>query len=196
MFEQKFTPALVLAAYSAGIFPMGGSDQSIRWYSPDPRCIIDLTDFHISKRLARTYRQGVFEMQINRNWQAVLHNCADRQETWITEPIIDVYTRLYEAGFAHSVEACQEGKLVGGLYGVALGGAFFAESMFHKVTDASKVSLVYLVERLKERGFVLLDVQYMTDHLKRFGAVNLPRREYLQQLRTAISLTGLNFAES
>jgi leucyl/phenylalanyl-tRNA--protein transferase len=193
MMETKFTAELVLAAYGAGIFPMGGDNGEIRWYSPDPRCIIDLNCFHLSRRLARTCRQGVFEMRVNSNWDAVIRKCAARDDTWITEPIIDVYTRLHNRGCAHSVEAYRNGELAGGLYGVALGGAFFGESMFHDVTDASKVSLVYLVERMKDRGFALLDSQFMTKHLSRFAAVNISRNEYLRRLKSAIGLTHCKF---
>jgi leucyl/phenylalanyl-tRNA--protein transferase len=188
MSEKEFTPALVLAAYGAGIFPMGERGGRISWHSPDPRCIIDLENFHTPKRLARTYRQGIFEMKVNQNWDAVIRKCAERKSTWITEPIIAVYTKLHEAGFAHSVEAYAEGKLAGGLYGVSLGGAFFGESMFHEVTDASKISLVFLVERMLERGFTLLDSQFMTEHLSRFTAVNIPRNQYLKRLERALPL--------
>ncbi len=191
--EIKFTPDLVLAAYGAGIFPMGGDRGEIKWYSPDPRCIIDLENFHLSKRLARTCRQGVFEMKINQNWQAVIRKCADRDDTWITEPIIDVYTRLHENGFAHSVEAYKNGELAGGLYGVALGGAFFGESMFHDVTDASKVSLVFLVEHMKTRGYTLLDSQFMTKHLSTFAAINISRNDYMRRLKLAVSLAHCRF---
>ncbi|MDR3612467.1 MAG: leucyl/phenylalanyl-tRNA--protein transferase [Candidatus Obscuribacterales bacterium] len=188
IFEREFTPALVLAAYGAGIFPMGESRGRISWHSPDPRCIIDLENFHTPKRLARTYRKGMFEMKVNHNWDAVIRKCAERKTTWITEPIIAVYTRLHEAGFAHSVEAYADGRLAGGLYGVSLGGAFFGESMFHEVTDASKISLVFLVERMRERGFTLLDSQFMTEHLSQFTAVNIPRKHYLDRLQSALPL--------
>ena len=193
MMETKFTPELVLAAYGAGIFPMGGDDGEIRWYSPDPRCIIDLDNFHLSRRLARTCRQGVFEIRVNHDWDLVIRKCAARADTWITEPIIDVYTHLHKSGFDHTVEAYKDGELAGGLYGVALGGAFFGESMFHEVTDASKVSLVYLVERMKQRGFVLLDSQFMTKHLSRFSAINIPRHEYLRRLKFAAGLRHCKF---
>ena len=183
---NRFTPQLVLAAYSQGIFPMGDDDGSIRWYSPDPRCIIELDEFHCSRRLARTFRQGRFDMRVNTAWDEVLRACADRGTTWINDEIIRVYTELFRLGYAHSVEAFQDGVLVGGLYGVSIGGAFMGESMFHKVTDASKVSLLYLVERMKERGFSLLDSQYMTEHLGRFGARDIPRQEYLERLELAL----------
>lgn len=186
--NEPFTKELVLSAYSQGIFPMGHDDGLIRWYSPDPRCIFDFETFHVPRRLIRTYRSGKFEMKVNSAWDEVLHQCANRDSTWITDDIFRVYTELHEDGFAHSVEAYFEGKLAGGLYGVSIGGAFMGESMFHNVTDASKVCLVYLVERMKERGFTLLDSQYMTEHLSTFGAVLISRREYLIRLEQALRL--------
>lgn len=186
--NQPFTPQLVLAAYTQAIFPMGNDDGTIYWYSPDPRCIIDLDEFHASKRLMRRYRQGKFEMTVNKAWDQVIRACGKRDSTWITDDIIRVYTELHDMGFAHSVEAWYEGKLAGGLYGVAIGGAFMGESMFHVVTDASKVSLVYLVERMRQRKFVLLDSQYMTDHLGTFSAKSIPKSEYVRRLQIALSL--------
>lgn len=186
--NEPFTKDLVLSAYSQGIFPMGHDDGTIRWYSPDPRCIFDFDKFHVPRRLMRTYKSGKFEMRVNSAWKEVLKACADRDSTWITDDIFRVYTQMHEAGFAHSVEAYYEGKLAGGLYGVSIGGAFMGESMFHNVTDASKISLIYLVERLKSRGFVLLDSQYMTDHLSTLGAVLISRQEYLRRLDRALYL--------
>ena len=186
--KEPFTKDLVLSAYSQGIFPMGHDDGTIRWYSPDPRCIFDFDKFHVPRRLMRTYKSGKFEMKVNSAWREVLKACADRDSTWITDDIFRVYTEMHEAGFAHSVEAYYEGKLAGGLYGVSIGGAFMGESMFHNVTDASKISLIYLVERLKSRGFVLLDSQYMSDHLSTLGAVLIPRQEYLRRLDRALYL--------
>jgi leucyl/phenylalanyl-tRNA--protein transferase len=185
---NRLTPELILRAYCMGIFPMGDNDGSIRWYSPDPRCILDLEKFHASRRLLRTYRHGQFELHVNSAWSEVLQCCAQRETTWITQQIFEAYTQLHELGLAHSVEAYKDGKLAGGLYGVSLGGAFMGESMFHKETDASKVCLVYLVERLKQRGFILLDCQFMTDHLATFGAMNLQRDEYLKRLQRALQL--------
>ncbi|MBX3077200.1 leucyl/phenylalanyl-tRNA--protein transferase [Candidatus Obscuribacterales bacterium] len=185
--HQPFTAQLVLAAYTQAIFPMGNDDGSIYWYSPDPRCIIDLDDFHASRRLMRTYRNGKFDMRVNTAWDDVIRMCAQRDSTWITDEIIRVYTELHEMGFAHSVEAFYKGQLAGGLYGVAVGGAFMGESMFHVETDASKVSLVYLVERMKERNFTLLDSQYMTEHLGTFSARNIPRSEYMRRLKDALN---------
>ena len=167
---------------------MGHDDGVIRWYSPDPRCIIDLNQLHVPKRLARTYRQGVFEMRVNTAWDAVLRGCAARDDTWITEDIVRVYTQLHEMGLAHSVEAYKDGILAGGLYGISLRGAFMGESMFHVVTDASKVSLIYLVNRMKERGFVLLDSQFLTPHLSTFNAQTITRDQYLKRLRAALTI--------
>ncbi len=187
--EAAFTPELIVKAYTMGVFPMGG-DDGIRWYSPDPRCVIDLDDFHASDRLMRKYRQNVFEMRVNSAWPEVLNECARRETTWITEEIFAAYTKMHQMGLAHSVEAYLDGELAGGLYGVALGGAFMGESMFHRKTDASKVSLVYLIERLKERGFILLDCQYMTDHLRRFNAKLISRQDYLVRLKDALRLNS------
>jgi leucyl/phenylalanyl-tRNA--protein transferase len=167
---------------------MGGDDGAIRWYSPDPRCIIDLDGFCPSKRLLRTYRKGGFELRANSAWDRVIRECAQRDTTWISDAIIRSYTELHRLGIAHSVEAYWDGQLAGGLYGVSVGGAFMGESMFHLVTDASKVCLVYLVERLKERGYVLLDCQYMTDHLRTFGAELISRDQYLARLNEALQL--------
>jgi leucyl/phenylalanyl-tRNA--protein transferase len=174
-----------------GIFPMGDNqnpDEPLKWYAPDPRCIIDLNDFHVPKRIARTYRQNLFEMKVNTAWRRVMELCADRDNTWITDEIYKVYTDLYDLGNAHTVEAWQGDELVGGLYGVAVGGAFMGESMFHTVTDASKISLIYLVERLRERGFILLDCQFMTEHLRTFGAKEIPQADYMATLQRAIKM--------
>jgi leucyl/phenylalanyl-tRNA---protein transferase len=186
--EPEFTAELVLRAYTAGIFPMGHDDGIIRWYSPDPRCIIPLDEFHTSKRLARTIRQGKFELKVNANFEKIMRLCAERESTWITDEIVRVYCELHKHGFAHSVEAYLDGEIAGGLYGVSIGGAFMGESMFHVATDASKVCLAYLVERMKERGFVLLDSQYVTDHLSTFNAIQISRQDYLERLRDALTL--------
>lgn len=188
--RDEFTPELVIRAYASGIFPMGDDSGPIRWYSPDPRCIFDLYDFHVPKRLARTYRQGIFDIRINTAWEAVMRKCAERESTWITDDIFRVYTQLHNMGAAHSVEAYYEGKLAGGLYGVSLGGAFMGESMFHDVTDASKVCLVFLVEHLRERGFILLDSQFMTSHLATFNAKLISKAEYMALLRKALTINA------
>jgi leucyl/phenylalanyl-tRNA---protein transferase len=188
--DNQFTAELVLRGYSAGIFPMGDK-SGIGWYSADPRFIIDLDNFHVPKRLARKYRQKVFDMRVNTAWDKVIRGCAAREQTWITPEIIRVYTELFELGFAHSIEAFQGEILAGGLYGVSIGGAFMAESMFHTVSDASKICLVYLVERLKERGYIVLDSQFMspqTQYLEKFGGRLIPRSHYLRMLSEAVEL--------
>jgi leucyl/phenylalanyl-tRNA--protein transferase len=183
-------PELVIRAYREGIFPMAMEDGSIGWFSPDPRAVIPLDQFHAPSRLGRVLRQARFEIAIDRAFEAVMRACAERPDdgTWISEEIVRCYTALHRLGKAHSVEAWREGRLAGGLYGVCLGGAFFGESMFHRETDASKVALASLVQRLRERGFRLLDVQWLTPHLERFGAVEIPRRVYLRELKEALDL--------
>lgn len=187
----KIIPAeLLLTAYSAGYFPMADSrDGEIHWYSPDPRAIIPLDTFKISRSLKQTIKKNIFEIRINHSFEDVIRNCAKRDETWISEEIVQSYLELHRLGYAHSIESWHNKKLVGGLYGIALGGAFFGESMFSLMKDASKVALVALVEILKERGFKLLDTQYTTPHLKYFGVVEISRDEYLQSyLKTAIAI--------
>jgi leucyl/phenylalanyl-tRNA--protein transferase len=185
---------LLLAAYASGWFPMGGERGEIRWYSPDPRGIIPLQAFHVPTRLARVVRRGVFRIDIDSAFEAVIRACADAERepgeggTWITEGVVESYCALHDLGYAHSVEAWAGDSLAGGLYGVAIGGAFFGESMFHRRTDASKVALVSLVERLRSRGFVLLDTQWVTEHLEQFGAIEIPRSEYLVKLDAALRL--------
>jgi len=188
MQDLPLTPEVLVAAYAHGIFPMD-VDGEIRWFSPDPRAILDLDAFHVPKSLAQRYRSGRFEIRIDTAFQEVITCCADRPEsTWISPPIIEAYTELHRRGIAHSVESWHEGMLAGGLYGVAIGGAFFGESMFHRRTDASKVALVALVERLRARGFLLLDVQFLTPHLQRFGAREIPRETYLARLQEALAV--------
>jgi leucyl/phenylalanyl-tRNA---protein transferase len=184
------TPEGVLLAYRHGIFPMADERSGeVLWFRPDPRAIIPLDGFHVSRSLARTLRRALFEIRVDTAFEGVMRGCADRTEgTWISERFIEVYASLHEAGHAHSVEAWRDGRLVGGTYGVALGGAFMAESMFHRETDASKVALAALVSRLQKRGFMLLDVQYLTPHLESLGAVEITRREYERRLEQAVSL--------
>jgi leucyl/phenylalanyl-tRNA--protein transferase len=180
------SPALLIEGYLQGVFPMGMEDGEIGWFSPDPRAIIPLDEgFHVPHGLKRVLSRGEFELRVNHCFEPVMRACAGREETWITGEIIESYCELHRRGFAHSVETWREGRLAGGLYGVAVGGAFFGESMFHRETDASKVALHGLVERLRERGFTLLDTQWMTAHLRRFGAVEIPRRQYLRRLAEA-----------
>jgi len=160
----------------------------IGWFSPDPRAIIPLDDrFHVPHGLRRTLKKGLFELRVDTAFREVMEGCARRNETWINAEIISSYVELHRLGFAHSVEAWHEGRLAGGLYGVAMGGAFFGESMFHEVTDASKVALNGLVERLRERAFTLLDTQWITEHLAVFGTYEIPRRKYLALLRDALN---------
>ena len=185
-----FSPAGIELAYRRGIFPMFNHyTGSVDWYRPDPRAIFPLDGFHVSRSLAKTIRRGVFHVSVDVDFEGVMRGCADRVEgTWISEEFIDVYGELYRQGKAHSVEVWLDGRLVGGTYGVALGGAFMAESMFHYETDASKVALAALVERLRLRGFQLLDTQYLTPHLVSLGAVEIPGQEYDRRLKQAIRL--------
>lgn len=184
-------PDLLLRAYASGWFPMGLEPEQgggIEWFSPNPRGILPLDAFQASSRLQRTIRQGRFEIRIDAAFEAVMRACAARDETWITGEIVESYVNLHSLGFAHSVEAWEAGKLAGGLYGVALRGAFFGESMFHTVTDASKVALCALVDRLRAGGFRLLDIQWVTPHLASFGAVKVSRRQYLKLLEAALQV--------
>jgi leucyl/phenylalanyl-tRNA--protein transferase len=180
-------PEVLLNAYASGIFPMADSRSgTIQWYSPDPRGVIPLEDFIISRSLKQTLKKNPFIINVNTAFEEVMRECAKRKETWISEEIIRSYVQLHTLGFAHSVETWKDEVLVGGLYGVALGAAFFGESMFSRVRDASKIALVSLVERLKEKKFELLDTQFITPHLVHFGAVEIPRDEYLQKLAIAV----------
>ena len=179
---------LLLSAYAQGVFPMGMPDGEIGWFSPDPRGIIPLETFHVPHGLAKTLKRQPFEVRIDTAFAEVIRACAKRDNTWIDDEILASFDALHRAGHAHSVEAWREDRLAGGLYGVALGGAFFGESMFHNETDASKVALHALVQHLRERRFVLLDTQWITPHLATFGAVEIPRREYLHRLKQAIRM--------
>lgn len=183
-------PAIVLRAYREGIFPMAVEGGQIGWFSPNPRGILPLDSFHVPARLARVVRSGRFEVTVDRAFEAVMRACAGQRAegTWISEEIVQCYLAIHRIGLAHSVETWQKGELVGGLYGVSIGGAFFGESMFHRVTDASKVALVALVDRLVRRGYRLLDTQWVTSHLAQFGAVEIPKRQYLARLREALQL--------
>jgi leucyl/phenylalanyl-tRNA---protein transferase len=180
--------SLLLEAYRSGIFPMALENGEIAWFSPDPRGIMPLDAFHLPHGLRRTLKKGVFELKIDTAFEDVIRACAEREETWISEQIIQSYLNLYDLGYAHSVEAWSDGELAGGLYGVSLQGAFFGESMFHRKTDASKAALAGLVGRLQRRGFALLDTQYITPHLRSFGAVETSRRQYLRLLNQALGL--------
>jgi len=188
--KLTLTPEGVELAYRHGIFPMADERSGeVLWFRPDPRAIIPLDGFHVSRSLARTIKRARFEIRVDTDFEGVMRGCADRPEgTWISERFVEVYAALHRAGHAHSVEAWRGGRLVGGTYGVALGGAFMAESMFHRETDASKVALAALVARLRERGFILLDVQYVTPHLESLGAVEITRSDYERRLAEALSL--------
>lgn len=189
MKRADLSPDRLLLAYQVGIFPMADDDGEIRWFAPDPRAIIPLDEFIVSRSLRAAVRRGAYEVCVNRAFDDVIVACAARDEgTWISDDIRLAYGALHRLGFAHSVEAWKDGELVGGLYGVAIGGAFFGESMFHRATDASKVALVHLVERMRERGYALLDTQFMTEHLRQFGTTEIPRAEYEKRLRKAIQL--------
>lgn len=181
-------PELLLQGYRLGVFPMAMEDDSIQWFSPDPRAILPLEDFHVPHALRRLLRKNVFGTTIDSAFSKVIEACAKREDTWINLEIIESYTRLHDLGCAHSVEAWKEGTLVGGLYGVAVGGVFFGESMFHHVTDASKIALVALVEHLRARKFALLDTQWLTPHLQQFGGLEISREQYLHLLRRAVEL--------
>jgi len=185
---EMIDPELLLQGYRLGVFPMAMEDDSIEWFSPDPRAILQLEDFHVPHVLRRLLRRRVFKTTIDKAFSEVIATCAEREDTWINPEIIESYTRLHELGNAHSVEVWKEGRLAGGLYGVAVGGAFFGESMFHSVTDASKIALVALVEHLRARKFVLLDTQWLTPHLQQFGGIEISRNHYLRVLRSAVEL--------
>lgn len=192
-------PELLLRAYSIGIFPMAESRTSadVFWVEPKERGIFPLDDFHLSRSLAKTLRQERFEHSIDRAFDTVVDACAapsaGRSDTWINDQIAAAYKLLHRIGHAHSVECWQDGELVGGLYGVRIGGAFFGESMFSRVRDASKVALAHLVARLGLGGFSLLDSQFLTEHLASLGAVEIPREAYLQLLGGAIGVSDADF---
>lgn len=183
----RLDPDLVRWGYAHGIFPMADPDTGkIDWYDPDPRAIFDLNAFHVPHTLRPVLHSGRFRVTLDRAFERVIRACGDRASTWISEPIIRCYTGLHEQGSAHSVEAWLGDELAGGLYGVAIGGAFFGESMFHAKTHGSKVALAGLVRQLRRQGFLLLDIQFVTSHLARFGGELIPRTEYLRRLNRAI----------
>ena len=183
---------LLLKAYASGVFPMAesASDPEVFWVRPETRGIIPLDGFHVPKSLAKKLRKGLFDIRFDSDFEATIDACAEKREertsTWINAPIRQAYVELHRMDHAHSVEAWRDDRLVGGLYGVSVGRVFFGESMFSRETDASKVCLVHLVERLKARNFVLLDTQFTTEHLKRFGAVDVPRAKYETMLADAL----------
>lgn len=193
---MTITPELVLKAYAYGVFPMAKSRdaQDVFWVQPKLRGVLPLEAFHVPRSLKKTLRQGRFTVTVDTDFAGVLEGCAEstavRSDTWINDHIMSLFTQLHDAGLAHAVEVRQDGDLVGGLYGLAMGSAFFGESMFSRVTDASKVALVHLVAILRKGGFTLLDTQFITDHLKRFGAVEIPQKAYLSQLSAALAQQG------
>jgi leucyl/phenylalanyl-tRNA--protein transferase len=195
----QITPEWLLDAYRRGIFPWPFRDDEftagqdvLAWWSPNPRSIIELDQFHVPRRLARTLQSGQFDVTCNESFHEVMLGCATAQkragETWITPEMVDAYCELHEIGYAHSVETRQDGNLVGGVYGVAIGGMFAAESKFYRVRDASKVALVRLLQHVQKRGFTLFDVQQQTAHAARFGAVEVDRKEFLDRLDQALAL--------
>lgn len=191
---DRITPDLLLRAYACGLFPMARTrdDPHLHWIDPDLRGVLPLETFHVPRSLQKTLRRGDLTTTVDRAFAAVMEGCAapapGRQETWISPAIVALFTALHRDGHAHSVETWHNGELVGGLYGLALGGAFFGESMFSRRTDASKVALCALIDRLRAGGFVLLDTQFITGHLARFGAVEIPRAEYHRRLRAALAV--------
>jgi leucyl/phenylalanyl-tRNA---protein transferase len=197
-------PRTLLRAYAEGVFPWFNEDDPILWWSPDPRAVIDLHTtpdtpyggLHVSRRLARTIRSGKFRVTVNQCFQTVMRSCGENRDggTWVTPDMLEAYSYMNHLGHAHSVETWIGDDLAGGVYGLAIGGLFAAESMFYRVSDGSKVALAALVSRLRERGFRLLDVQMKTPHTERMGAVNIPRSEYLKRLREAVRVTGVSFA--
>jgi leucyl/phenylalanyl-tRNA--protein transferase len=195
--SPRLTPELLLRAYAEGLFPMAErrGDPTLYWVSPEKRGVIPLDTFHVPHRLARTVRSGRFTVTADQVFREVMLACAapapGREESWINDEILRLYTALHVGGHAHSIECWQEDRLVGGLYGVRLGAAFFGESMFSRERDASKVALVHLVDALRRGGFVLLDTQFITSHLARFGAVEIPRAQYLVKLAQALGATAI-----
>lgn len=197
---MRLTPDILLRAYAIGIFPMaeGRDQEDLHWIDPELRGILPLDRFHLPRKLRRRIRRGDFEVRCDSAFAEVIQACAapssNRRDTWINPTIEQLYTELHRAGFAHSVECWQEGELVGGLYGVSLGAAFFGESMFTRVSDASKVALAHLVLRLRKGGYMLLDTQFVTPHLTRFGTIEISREEYRSRLGKAIT-TEAHFAK-
>lgn len=184
---QRIDPNFLVNAYASGVFPMALEDGEIGWFSPDPRGIIPLEGFRPPHGMKRVLEEQPFEIRVDTEFEAVMRGCADREETWINESIIETYVELYDRGHAHSVEAWEGDQLVGGLYGVSLGTAFFGESMFSKKSEASKLCLVHLIERMRERGFTLLDTQWTNPHLEKFGAIDIPKAEYSEKLNQALA---------
>ncbi|PLW77428.1 leucyl/phenylalanyl-tRNA--protein transferase [Cohaesibacter celericrescens] len=196
----EITPRILLRAYAIGIFPMadGADDENIHWIEPEMRGIIPLEDFHLSRRMQRTMRQSPYTITVDKDFGGVMDACAavaaDRPSTWINAQIHDLYRQLFSMGHCHSVEVWDGDTLIGGLYGVSLGAGFFGESMFSRARDTSKMALVHLVERLKAGGYTLLDTQFITDHLKQFGAIEIPKTDYQVLLEQAMQTTADYYA--
>lgn len=192
--QMKITPQVLLKAYACGLFPMAESadDPTLYWIEPDQRGVIPLDTFHVPRSLTKTLRKGTFDVRVDTDFEGVISGCAEltseRRETWINQPIRDLYGDLFKMGFCHTVECWKDGALMGGLYGIHIGGAFFGESMFSRIPDASKVALVHLRDRLVAGGFTLLDTQFVTDHLRKFGAHEVPRAEYNELLQNALQI--------
>jgi len=181
-------PRTLLRAYRGGVFPWYDGGEPIHWWSPDPRCVMELDEFQCSRRLARTIRSGKFQCSIDRAFTSVLEGCADRHEgSWLHPDMFEAYTRMHELGHAHSVEAWHNGALAGGVYGIAINGFFAGESMFYRVRDASKVALAFLVDHLRERGFRLFDLQLLNPHTASLGATLIPRSQYMVRLQNALA---------
>lgn len=190
------TPEVMLQAYRRGIFPMAESRDSagLHWVEPHLRGIMPLDRFHISRSLRRTILRGRYQVTVNRDFSAVVAGCADRPETWINGGLVDLYAALYQAGHAQSLEVWCEGRLIGGVFGVTFGRVFCGETMFSRQVDASKIALAYLVDRLRQAGFVLFDTQFLTPHLASLGAIEIPQGAYLARLKPALIGTPANFA--
>lgn len=192
--QMKITPQVLLKAYACGLFPMAESadDPTLYWIEPDQRGVIPLDTFHVPRSLSKIIRKDVFDVRVDTDFDGVISGCAEltseRRETWINQPIRDLYGELFHMGFCHTVECWKDGALMGGLYGIHIGGAFFGESMFSRMPDASKVALVHLRDRLKAGGFTLLDTQFVTDHLRKFGAHEVPRADYNELLQDALQI--------
>jgi len=195
-FDIEVTPELIMRAYCAGIFPMAedAADEDLFWVSPEMRGIMPLDGFHASKSLRKAMRKSGWDIRVDTDWNGIIEGCAtvgkDRSTTWINATIRGVYGELFRRGVAHTVEVWDGADLVGGLYGLAIGGAFFGESMFHRRTDASKMAMAHLVDRLNAGGFVLLDTQFITDHLASLGGIEIPRADYEDRLAEALTVNG------
>ncbi len=194
----SLTPEILLSAYAGGIFPMAEhrDDAELFWVDPRQRGVIPLDGFHISRSLAKTIRNGGYSVSYDADFQGVVQGCADRDETWINDMLFDLYGQLHHENRAHSIEVWHDNRLIGGVFGIALGGAFFGESMFSRKRDASKLALAYLVDRLKQCGFALFDTQFITPHLASLGAIEIPRAAYRAQLQSALLRDADFYAET